>query len=173
MVLAPDSNRIRALGVPCSVHLSYANLGWHEELESSFSDSQSPALPYKLMPHLVDRPRIELGLDGCRPSVLPLSLSTLTLERAGTLEVPYLVWKTSALPLKLRPQNGASARSRIGLSALPRPRIAVNASPAWSSDSESNRIIRLTRPTHRQQCFPSFEVSLNCASRAWVFTPRG
>ena len=58
-------------------------LGWLEELESSFTGSQPAALPYKLQPHLVDDRGIEPRLDGCRPSVLPLSLVALTWSGRG------------------------------------------------------------------------------------------
>lgn len=56
----------------------------------------------------------------------PLDEDRENMERPATLEVAPAGWKPTALPLKLQ-SRGATLRSRTGLSALPKPRIASNA----------------------------------------------
>lgn len=102
-------------------------MGWPEELESSFTDPQSAALPYKLRPQLVDLRGIEPRFLRCKRSCFPLAMRdpklhpTLgfspmhcrqrlgadvgNLERSIGLEPMLMRWQRNVLATRRRPRK--------------------------------------------------------------------
>ena len=68
-------------------------LGWLEELESSFTGSQPAALPYKLQPHVVARKNIE------RTFGLRVELSA-----AEVINLPAIIDYVVEMGLTVKPQ---------------------------------------------------------------------
>lgn len=169
--------RIPVLGGPCPIQVGRrAQMGWPEELESSFTGSQPAALPYKLRPQLVELGRIELPLLVCRTSALPTKLQPRTWS--GVRESNPPDWFGRPAPKAIgQPRMEPIERFELSASSLPKMRTSKRARRA---EMELSSGVEPDSPMYETGASPSMLTQLDLDSRlesagrlAGSFTPAG